>query len=87
MAIYLGNLSVEQLERRCGITLTDEQREILKSMIEPVCKKVEGNNKIHIYDIPLAIECGNPQARKTVIEILTPYSSQLKCPLQIGGGV
>lgn len=30
MNIYLGNLSVEQLEKRTGITLTDEHREYMK---------------------------------------------------------
>lgn len=87
MAIYLGDLTVEQFEHRCGIVLKDNEREILKSMIEHVCRKVKGNNKIHIYDIPFAIECGNPQARKTVIDILTPYSKQMKCTMQVGGGV
>lgn len=30
MNIYLGNLSVEQIEKRTGITLTDEHREYMK---------------------------------------------------------
>ena len=85
--IMLGNLTVEQAEKRLSITLTDEERNTLKGLIEETCDKVDGNNKIHIYDIPFMIVCGNPQARKTVIDILTPYAGNMKECLQIGGGV
>lgn len=85
--ILLGNLTVAELEKRCGVTLTDEERNTLDALREGVCDKVRGNNKIHIYDIPFLIECGNPEARKTVIDILTPYAGEMKAALQIGGGV
>lgn len=49
--------------------------------------EIEGNKAIHIYDIPFCIECGNPEAREIVIKTLTPYASQFKETLQIGGGV
>ena len=87
MAIYLGNLTIDQFEKRCGITLTDEEKVILNELREEKCDNVKGNNKIHIYDIPFLIECGNPEARKTVIDMLTPYAGEIKCALQIGGGV
>ena len=85
--VLLGNLRVEQLEERLGISLTDKERETLKDLRESTCDKVDGNNKIHIYDIPFMIVCGNPEARKTVIEILTPYSDKMQTALSIGGGV
>lgn len=85
--IMLGNLSMEQMEKRVGITLTDEERNTLNELRESTCDNVDGNNKIHIYDIPFLIMCGNPKARKTVIDILTPYSGKMKGTLQIGGGV
>ena len=31
MGIYLGNLSVEQIEKRAGITLSDEHRDYMKA--------------------------------------------------------
>lgn len=85
--IMLGNLTVEQMEKRVGITLTDDERNTLNELREMTCDKVDGNNKIHIYDIPFMIVCGNPLARKTVIDILTPYSGKMKGTLQIAGGV
>lgn len=85
--ILLGNLTVRQLETRLGITLQESESRTLNDLIEKTCDKVRGNNKIHIYDIPLLIECGNPEARKTVIDILSPYANEMKAQLQIGGGV
>ncbi len=85
--IMLGNLTVEQLERRLKIELTKEERETIKNLIEQTCDKVDGNNKIHIYDIPPMIVCGNGEARNTIIDLLTPYAGDMKETLQIGGGV
>lgn len=85
--IMLGNLTVEQFEKRCGITFTESERSKLNELREQTCDKVDGNNKIHIYDIPFMIYCGNSEARKTVIDMLTPYSGDMKTTLQIGGGV
>ncbi len=84
--MLFGNLTVEQLEERCGITLTVEERKTLNELREQTCSKVDGNNKIHIYDVPFIIVCGNGEARKTVIDMLTPYSGDMKTYLQIGGG-
>lgn len=63
------------------------ERKLFNEMREEVCDKVKGNKAIHIYDISFCIECGNKEARSEVIRILTPYSSKLKEPLQVGGGV
>lgn len=49
MAIYLGDLSITEFEKRAGIELTVEQRNTLNSMLEHTCADVQGNNKIHIY--------------------------------------
>lgn len=87
MVIYLGDLSITEFEKRAGIELTVEQRNTLNALLEHTCADVQGNNKIHIYDIPFCIECGNPGARKTVLDILMPLSSKIKVPLQVGGGV
>lgn len=54
--ILLGNLTVEQMEKRCGITLKDEERNALDALREETCDKVRGNNKMHIYDIPFLNE-------------------------------
>lgn len=87
MAIYLGNLTIEQFEKRCNITLTEEERDTMNSLREDKCDLVRGNNKIHIYDIPFLIECGNKEARETIINMLLPHAKKIREPLQVGGGV
>lgn len=82
--MYLGNLTVEEMEKRCKIVLTENERKILEELREDTISKVRGNNKIHIYDIPFLIECGNAEARKTVLDILMPYSGQIKAKLGVG---
>ena len=85
--MYLGNMSIREMEERCKITLTDSERKTLEGLREEIISNVKGNNKIHIYDIPFLIECGNAEARKTVLDILMPYSGQIKARLGVGGGV
>lgn len=87
--IMLGNLTVKDMEKRCGITLSDSERETLEGLREPTCDKVDEREKIHIYDIPFMIVCGNPAARKTVFDILMPYAGEISknAVLSIGGGV
>ena len=42
--IMLGNLTVEQFEKRCQIILTEEERKTMNELREPTCDKVDGNN-------------------------------------------
>lgn len=85
--ILLGNLTVEQMEKKCGIYLPEDERRTLENLWEDNCERVDGNTKIHIYDIQFFIACGNPEARKTVIDIISSHVDQIWCALQIGGGV
>lgn len=39
MAIYLGNLTVKEFEKRAGISLTDEERAAFEEMREQICAK------------------------------------------------
>lgn len=81
--IMLGNLSVEQMEKRLGIALKDEDRDVLSALRENVCNKVAGNDKIHIHDIPFFIVCGTKETYDRVIALLTPYANEFNATLQI----
>lgn len=87
--IALGNLTIKEMEKRCGIVLSDNERKTLEELREPICDKVDEREKIHIYDIPFMIVCGNAAARKIVFDILMPYAGEISknTVLQIGGGV
>lgn len=45
MAIYLGDLSIAEFEKRAGIELTVEQRNTLNSMLEHTCADVQGEQQ------------------------------------------
>lgn len=83
MAIYLGNLSVNQIEERLNIILTDMERDNLSKMRESnACNIPDG--KWHCFDIPFMIMCGSKETAIIIRDILAPYSSEMACKIQIG---
>lgn len=83
MAIYLGNLTVEQMEKRLGIQLSDPDRKELKDSHQEKASNIAAD-KWHCFDIPFTIACGSYAFAKKLNEMLTPYASQMKCQLVIG---
>lgn len=86
MYIYLGNLSVEQIEERTGITLSDEHRDYMKAhRQETVNDTPIANEKWHCFDIPFMIMAGNKETAEYYTDMLSTYDwSKCKEPLQIG---
>jgi len=85
MPIYLGNLSVAQIEERLGIELTEAERsELTSARQEAVLDVALAPDKWHCYDLPFTIVCGSREMATKVCGILSPYSSQMKCRLQVG---
>lgn len=81
MAIYLGNLTVKELEDKHSFTLSDEERATLESMRQDMAEVVK-NDKFHIFDIPRVIACGSKDTAIKVYEILKQYS--IKGHIEIG---
>lgn len=88
MSIYLGDVSVEQIEHRTGITLSDEDREYLKAHRQ---HKIN-NTKIergcwHCFDIPFSFNAGDEETAGFYLDMFKKYDwSQCKEPLQIVWG-
>lgn len=83
MSIYLGNLTVEQMEDRLGIKLTDEERAELNACHEDKCANVHGNDVWHCYDMPFELVVGSKSVADKVYHILFPHSSEMKCQLRV----
>jgi len=83
MAIYLGNLSVKQIEQRLGIELTEDERKQLNETHQDVASNVQ-KGKWHCFDIPFIVECGDMDTAIKIRDILTPYGSKMKRPIDIG---
>ena len=77
MAIYLGNLTVQQMESRMGILLTDQERKTLEDMRQENVAKDMEPGKFHIFDIPQVIACGSKETALKIKDILVPYSEKI----------
>lgn len=83
MSIALGNLSIADMERRLGIMLDTNEREVLEGMRQDKASNI-APGKIHCFDIPFMIVCGCMDTAIKVRDILTPYSPQMTTAIQIG---
>lgn len=83
MGIYLGNLSVNQIEERLNIILTDMERDNLSKMRESNASNIPPG-KWHCFDIPFMILCGSTETAIIVRDMLAPYSDKMKCEIKIG---
>lgn len=81
MSIYLGNLTVKELESKHSFALSDEHRAALESMRQNQAENVK-SDKFHIFDIPRVIACGSKDTAIKVYEILKQYS--IKGHVEIG---
>ena len=86
MIIYFGNVSVEQIEKRTGITLSDEHREYMKAhRQETVNGTPIADGEWHCFDMPFMIMTGNQETAERYRDMLSSYDwSNCKETLQIG---
>lgn len=86
MGIYLGNLSVEQIEKRTSITLSDEHKDYMKAnRQEAIYNTPLEVGKWHCFDIPFMIITSNKETAEHYRNMLLTYDwSECKEPLQIG---
>lgn len=86
MYIFLGNLTVYQLEARLGITLSEEDRHYLAvNRQEKINDTPLGEGKIHIYDIPLMIMCDTKDTAIKVRDMIMAYHpDSFKETFQVG---
>lgn len=82
MEILLGNLSISQIEKRLGITLTDEEIQFFNSTHQARAENI-AKDKWHCFDIPFNMVCGSQDFAAKVYEILKPYSCMMNEILRI----
>lgn len=76
MSICLGNLTVTEIEKRLGITLTDDERDFFDKSHQAKAGNI-ADNKWHCFDIPFSIVCGSMDFAKKVHGILKPYEGDM----------
>ena len=72
--IFLGNLSVEQIEKRTGITLSEADREFMKSnRQEKINNTPLETGKWHCYDLPFMLMTHDEQTATIYRDMLMRY--------------
>jgi len=82
MSIMLGNLSVQQLETRTGVTFSDELKTLLKETHELSANNIP-KGKWHCFDLPFHMVCGDMDIAQKIYDHLKPFASDFKEQLQI----
>lgn len=83
MNIRLGNLSIEDIERRTGVRFPEELRDFMGNSRQEIATDI-AEGKWHCFDLPFIIVCGDSKTAETIYKHLSPLSSQMKGLLQIG---
>lgn len=78
----LGNLTVEQIEQRSGVTFNDELKELLGRTHQPSASNIK-DGKWHCFDVPFTMACGGAALAKEICSHLESESKNFKEPLRI----
>lgn len=83
MNIYLGNLSVEQIERDYGVEFSQEDKNWLKEHRRQAVNSIPlGKDKWHCYDIPRIFAVGSKEFAHELFNRLKNY--EFKGQIEIG---
>lgn len=83
MNIMLGNLTVEGMERRMGISFPEELREFMIDTHQNRADVIEPG-RWHCFDLPFFLVCGDMDTAVKIHELLKPLASDISESLQIG---
>ena len=82
MAVYLGNLSIDDFIKRTGYDITDEDRKVLESHRQDSASVASDSDKFHIFDVPFAITVGEHYSQQ-LVNILQKYENIKKSKSQL----
>ena len=71
--IYLGNLSIEQIEKEYGVIFSEEDRQWLSEHHQDKADNIR-KDKWHFFDIPRIIVVGSYEFRNEIYDRLIKYS-------------
>ena len=77
MGIYLGDLSIKEIENRSGVKFPEELVEYLKPRYQEKANHIQPG-KWHCFDIPFVLVCGDMETAKEIYKHLKPFSGDFK---------
>ena len=82
MNIYLGNLSINEMQERTGFDFPKELRDYMDQRKQDSAEDV-AHGKWHCFDIPFVLVCGDIQTATEIHNHLKKFGSQFKERLEI----
>lgn len=82
MNIMLGNLKIDEIERRVGVTFSEGLKLLLSETHQPSASNVK-DGKWHCFDMPFAMVCGGMPLAQKIYDHLKPHASDFKEPMEI----
>lgn len=80
--VMLGNLSVDEIERRSGVVFPDDLKEFMNSRKQESAANVR-EGCWHCFDVPFNLVCGDVRTATVIHDALKGMSAEFKKPLQI----
>lgn len=81
MSIMLGNLSVEQIEKRLGIEFPENIKDFMNKNHQTEANHIQ-KGKWHCFDIPFNIVCGDMETASKIYNSVKDKSHECKENLQ-----
>ncbi len=82
MIIMLGNLTIDEMQRRSGVEFPSELIAFMASRHQDEAQNVKPG-KWHCFDIPFTLVCGDRETAKEIFKHLSPLSSNFKEQMHI----
>lgn len=73
MNIFLGNLSIKQIEREYSVAFTDEDKQWLQEHHQDEASNIQ-SDKWHFFDIPRVTMTGSHECAKEIYDRFEKYS-------------
>lgn len=84
MSILLGNLSVEQIENRMGVSFPETiKTDLLENRQESADTSTLKTGEWHCFDIPFTMVCGSRELAQKIFDSMQELISDIKTPLQL----
>lgn len=82
MNIMLGDLKINEIEKRLGIDFPDEIREFMKGTHQCNASNI-AKGKWHCFDMPFHLVCGDIEVATKIFNSVKAKSKEVKEQLQI----
>ena len=82
MNVFLGNLDIEEMEKRAGVKFPPELVDFMESRKQEIASNIEPG-MWHCFSIPFVLVCGDRETAEEIYKHLSPMAKDFKEPLQI----